>query len=113
MPGLALRSRIRIQLQKYLPDNAVSILREFNRKYLMNLWLPVPYFKGVNWARTLKPAIDASLKNEQDVTEVNPLQAHFDSIKEGPGIWKWEHYFDIYHRHLNKFVNKKVYRTRM
>jgi hypothetical protein len=23
---------------------------------------------------------------------------------QGPGIWKWEHYFEIYHRHLAKFV---------
>jgi hypothetical protein len=33
----------------------------------------------------------------------NPLEAYFDSVKEGPGIWKWRHYFPIYHRHLERF----------
>ena len=27
----------------------------------------------------------------------NPLRAYFDSYKEGNGIFKWYHYFDIYH----------------
>ena len=38
----------------------------------------------------------------------NPLREYFESYREGPGIWKWEHYFDIYHRHLSKFVGTKV-----
>jgi hypothetical protein len=38
----------------------------------------------------------------------NPLWEYFQKHKEGPGIWKWEHYFDIYHRHLAKFIGQKV-----
>lgn len=38
----------------------------------------------------------------------NPLWNYFQSHKEGHGIWKWEHYFDIYHRHFARFVGKKV-----
>jgi hypothetical protein len=34
----------------------------------------------------------------------NPLRRYFESNREGPGIWKWEHYFEIYHRHLAKFA---------
>lgn len=33
----------------------------------------------------------------------NPLWTFFQRHREGPGIWKWVHYFDIYHRHLAKF----------
>lgn len=33
----------------------------------------------------------------------NPLRTYFDSVTEGPGIWKWTHYFDIYHHHFAKF----------
>ncbi len=33
----------------------------------------------------------------------NPLRDFFHSRIEGRGIWKWEHYFDIYHRHFGKF----------
>jgi 23S rRNA U2552 (ribose-2'-O)-methylase RlmE/FtsJ len=34
----------------------------------------------------------------------NPLAAYFASHTEGHGIWKWQHYFDVYHRHLAKFI---------
>jgi hypothetical protein len=38
----------------------------------------------------------------------NALREFFDGRKEGPGIWKWEHYFDIYDRHLSKFRGTEV-----
>ena len=28
---------------------------------------------------------------------------YFDSVDAGPGIWKWSHYFDVYHKHLARF----------
>jgi hypothetical protein len=31
---------------------------------------------------------------------LSPLETFFNARVEGPGIWKWRHYFDIYHRHL-------------
>lgn len=37
-------------------------------------------------------------------TAHNPLREYFESHREGPGIWKWEHYFEVYHRHVSKFV---------
>ncbi len=39
----------------------------------------------------------------------NPLEAYFDAHIEGPGIWKWRHYFDIYHRHLARFRGQPVH----
>jgi hypothetical protein len=38
----------------------------------------------------------------------NPLRAFFDARKEGPGIWKWIQYFDIYDRHFSRFRNREV-----
>lgn len=38
----------------------------------------------------------------------NPLEQYFDANREGPGIWKWRHYFEIYQRHFGKFVGKPV-----
>jgi len=38
----------------------------------------------------------------------NPLQTYFDSHTEGRGIWKWKHYFEIYHRHFSKFIGREV-----
>jgi len=38
----------------------------------------------------------------------NPLWNYFQQHNSGPGIWKWEHYFDVYHRHLSKYIGRKV-----
>ena len=50
-----------------------------------------------SWPETPAPAA-------ADDSKPNPLRAFFDARTEGRGIWKWLHYFDIYHRHLQKFV---------
>jgi hypothetical protein len=42
--------------------------------------------------------------NEAD----NPLREFFSSRRRGRGIWKWEHYFDIYHRHFSAFRDKPI-----
>jgi hypothetical protein len=39
----------------------------------------------------------------------NPLRAFFEARTTGRGIWKWEHYFDIYDRHFAKFVGRDVH----
>lgn len=39
---------------------------------------------------------------------MNDLRAFFDSRTEGPGIWKWLHYFDIYERHFAKFRGQPI-----
>jgi Methyltransferase domain len=36
----------------------------------------------------------------------NPLRDYFDRHAEGPGVQKWLHYFDVYQRHLGKFVGR-------
>ncbi len=38
----------------------------------------------------------------------NPLQDYFEANKEGPGIWKWRHYFEIYDKYLSGFRGKPV-----
>lgn len=39
---------------------------------------------------------------------LNPLFEYFQKHKDGPGIWKWEHYFDVYHRHFARFIGQKI-----
>ena len=39
----------------------------------------------------------------------NPLKSYFESVTQGRGIWKWTHYFDIYHRHFCHFVGKEAH----
>jgi Methyltransferase domain len=39
----------------------------------------------------------------------NQLRSYFDANDEGNGIFKFLHYFDIYERHLAKFVGQEVH----
>jgi SAM-dependent methyltransferase len=39
----------------------------------------------------------------------NPLLQYFDAHNNGRGIWKWRHYFELYHRHFAKFVGREVH----
>jgi hypothetical protein len=39
----------------------------------------------------------------------NPLREFFDSRKQGRGIFKWNHYFDIYDRHFRQFRGQEVH----
>jgi hypothetical protein len=38
-----------------------------------------------------------------------PLERYFDEHTSGPGIWKFRHYFDIYHRHFERFRGHDVH----
>ncbi len=39
---------------------------------------------------------------------MNPLQEWMNNYTSGPGVWKWSHYLDVYHRHLAPFRGKPV-----
>jgi hypothetical protein len=39
----------------------------------------------------------------------NPLALYFKGHTEGRGIWKYEHYLDIYHRFFANFAGKEVH----
>ncbi len=38
----------------------------------------------------------------------NPLETDFDSHVHGNGIWKWRHYFSIYHDHFSRFRGRRI-----
>jgi hypothetical protein len=42
------------------------------------------------------------------INERNILRKFFYDRNVGPGIWKWDHYFDIYERHFDKFRGSAV-----
>ena len=42
-------------------------------------------------------------------TPRSELEAYFDAHTAGPGVVKWQHYFDIYDRHLSRFRGKAVH----
>lgn len=58
---------------------------------------------AAEWAHGSKPG------NVSRGDAENPLEAYFRAHTEGRGIWKWLHYFDLYHRHLHRFVGREVH----
>jgi len=47
--------------------------------------------------------------SQTTTASTNPLEAFFHSHEKGRGIWKWLHYFDIYHHHFQRFVGREVH----
>lgn len=44
-----------------------------------------------------------------ETPKTNPLAQYCEMHKTGRGIFKWNHYFEIYHRHLSKFVGQSAH----
>jgi len=65
-------------------------------------------FSG-SWAQgTPTEAAPPAPETEAPDRPTNPLRDFFESRTTGRGIWKWDHYFDAYHRHFGKFVGREV-----
>jgi hypothetical protein len=63
--------------------------------------------RGLLFGRRLtRPVTDG--RSDTSTESPNPLEIYFDSHREGRGIWKWRHYFKIYHHHFAKFIGSDV-----
>jgi hypothetical protein len=74
----------------------------------------LPYIaRGVayrrNWGAAGEGAAPAPFEDEKPAGSCNPLKSYFDAHTEGRGVWKWNHYFEIYNRHFSKFVGREVH----
>jgi hypothetical protein len=90
------------ELYDMIPDSSRRRLRR---------WLMPALESGRQRAQELFPSNQRSAQfgdNRPCEILANPLRTYFEHHVAGPGIWKWEHYFDIYHRHLQKFVGREV-----
>jgi hypothetical protein len=51
-----------------------------------------------------------ALKTAQEISDpANPLRDFFNRHRQGRGIWKWDHYFDVYHRHFSRLRGRETY----
>jgi hypothetical protein len=64
------------------------------------------YRRGSNWVQHFPLPVT---KARREVANTNPLEQYFDSVSEGHGIYKWRHYFELYHRHLCRFVGREIH----
>ena len=63
---------------------------------------------GFRRAREIKAGLLLEKAVNTETVITNPLQLYFNAHTEGPGIWKWQHYFEIYHHHFSKFIGQEV-----
>lgn len=96
---------------KRLFDTLAALLREPRASLIYLSSLPESV-RGLavcrRWPSRHVVAPGISGRNDQGATVDNPLRSFLDGIGDGPGIWKWRHYLDIYHRHLSKFIGRHV-----
>ncbi len=62
-----------------------------------------PHESGAAFARDWPVPTPATPATPATPREPNPLETWFDAHTEGAGVWKWRHYFEVYHRHLQKY----------
>lgn len=86
---------------------SLFVLVKKNPKQFWSLLKEIPYrSKALDFSRHYcEYAVEP---NFLTTSSDNPILRYFESVKEGPGIWKWMHYFEIYHRHLNRFIGKPI-----
>jgi hypothetical protein len=65
--------------------------------------------------RELRRRADAFARNWRtpvlprgELDPANPFRAFTNARASGRGIWKWDHYFDIYERHFSRFRSRPV-----
>jgi hypothetical protein len=84
----------------------LSALFTDHRRVLNGLKLLLPAAAGMDFAAN---SIVSRKIGRGPENGYNPLREYFEANKTGPGIWKWVHYFDIYHRHFQKFIGSDVH----
>jgi hypothetical protein len=77
-------------------------------EFVRGLYLIPEFTRGLAWSDLNTHDLSATSFGESVSEKDDTLFTYFDNHNEGPGIWKWEHYFKAYNRHLSKFKNKPV-----
>lgn len=67
-----------------------------------------PFLRGARFAAGWKPG-EMARGAPGGGDDGNPLRAFCEGNVVGPGVFKWDHYFEVYHRHLSRFVGKPVH----
>jgi hypothetical protein len=94
---------IRATIIRIIPKILVPFVRSV-WYYIFGIFL---FYKGLSKGRQLWKAF---LNDEKEikVKSKSDLEVFFDNRIDGPGIWKWRHYFDIYDLHFKRFRGKPV-----
>jgi hypothetical protein len=94
-------------LREYLPLKIRKFIRSLSNKFTWPHYLWAGYDYGKKWQAAINsgPMKDG---HAGENVQSNPLWDYFIGNKQGLGIWKWNHYFPIYHRYFSRFVDQPV-----
>jgi hypothetical protein len=91
-----------------IPSGIRTAIRKRGVPALERLTSPIAVSKGHNSLPALVAAANEPADNDTFVPESNPLLDYFNAHREGNGIHKWRHYFEVYHRHFRKFIGRPL-----
>jgi hypothetical protein len=90
-------------------EQASTLKRDLRhrRKSLVGGAQSLPYFaRGYRYAQRLPaPAVPLPAPAAEDA---GVLETYFNELEDAPAIYKWQHYFPIYERHIQRFRGKPV-----
>ena len=84
-------------LSAAIPLSAIRFLKHFSGLYRGYL----------AWRDRIKWPASPDKQEDTDVA-TNQLHEYFKAHRTGYGIYKWDHYFDIYDRHFRRFRGRDV-----
>ena len=90
------------KLRKITPKNISRHIRK-----IVGLDIPFETWKANSRGFKTAPHWQAA-GGSTSLPQSNALRDFFVNHKEGPGIWKWEHYFDVYDRHFHRFRGQQI-----
>jgi hypothetical protein len=83
--------------------------RRIVRRILRTMELPSEQWRAIKQGYSSNFAWPSATVETIQQPRSNALREFFDSRDQGPGIWKWNHYFDIYDRHFHRFRGQEVH----
>ena len=92
------------RLRKVIPTSAWLRLRALRNRCFGVFWYRRGFRFAKNWLHDNE--IDPLYPENEAFGQDNPLWQYFQNHQQGHGIWKWEHYFPVYHRHMKKYVGR-------
>src|SRR5262249_5273220 len=122
-PSYAVAERATIELEKYdicieaaallttyinrlrdsrAPDNLFGLIDKERREVLAGM----EFALSDKWQRNNEPALS---DDEPAAEPRNELEKFFLARAEGHGIWKWQHYFEVYDRFFRPFRGRPVH----
>lgn len=82
-----------------------NLSRRASRRFFEMRDNPLEFWRGYRYGQSFRD----SNQPPNGSAQANWLEEYFDELKNGPGLWKWRHYFPIYDRHFSKFRNREVH----